>query len=108
MPPLDLSELEDNSGMDLDSEIPLMHPQDTRSGIFARPAIGATSSEFGKLSGRSMRTSRGNLPFDMWDKQHCIVAACFASGKLSSSSILSGEDEEIPYFPLGHLSSKYC
>jgi hypothetical protein len=67
MPPLDLSELEDDSGMDLDSEIPMMHPQDTRSGIFARSAIGATSSEFGKLSGRSMRTSRGNLPFDMWD-----------------------------------------
>ena len=75
MPPLDLSELEDDSGMDLDSEIPLMHPQDTRSGIFAKPALGPSSSEFSKLSGRSMRTSRGNLPFDMWDNTASLLPA---------------------------------
>ena len=75
MPPLDLSELEDDSGMDLDSEIPLMHPQDTHSGIFAKPALGVSSSEFSKLSGRSMRTSRGNLPFDMWDNTALLLPA---------------------------------
>ena len=59
----------------MDSEIPLMHPQDTRSGIFAKPALEASSSEFSKLSGRSMRTSRGNLPFDMWDNTALLVPA---------------------------------
>ena len=75
MPPLDLSELEDDSGMDLDSEIPLMHPQDTRSGTFAKSALGVFSSDFSKLSGRSMRTSRGNLPFDIWDNAASLMPA---------------------------------
>jgi len=66
---LDLSELEDYSGMHLDSEIQLIHPQDTsQSGIFVKPALCISSSDsVNYQAGVAMHTSRGNLPFYMWD-----------------------------------------
>jgi hypothetical protein len=67
MPPLDFSDLQDDSGMDLDSEIPLMHPQDPHSGIQLEPSLNFASIEFNRQSGKRMRTNRGNLPFDIWD-----------------------------------------
>ena len=67
MPSLDFSDLQDDSGMDLDSEIPLMHSQDSHSGIQLEPSLNFASIEFNRQSGKRMRTNRGNLPFDIWD-----------------------------------------
>ena len=67
MPTLDLSDLQEDSGMDLDSEIPLMNPQYSHSGTQLEPSISFASIEFNRQSGKRMRTNRGNLPFDVWD-----------------------------------------
>jgi len=67
MPPLDFSDLQDDSGMDLDSEIPLMYSHDSHSGTQLEPPLKSAPIEFNRQSGKRMRTNRGNLPFDIWD-----------------------------------------
>jgi hypothetical protein len=67
MPPLDFSDLQDDSGMDLDSEIPLTYSRDFHSGSQLETSLSFASTEFNRQSGKRMRTNRGNLPFDIWD-----------------------------------------
>ena len=67
MPPLDLSDMQDDSGMDQNSEASPIHSQDTYGGTQLEPIFSFASTEFGRLSGRKIRTCRGNLPYDMWD-----------------------------------------
>ncbi len=67
MPPLDLSDMQDDSGMDQNSEASPIHSQDTYGGTQLESIFSFASTEFGRLSGRKIRTCRGNLPYDMWD-----------------------------------------
>jgi hypothetical protein len=67
MPPPDLGDLQDDSGMDLDSEIPLMYSIDSHGGIQLEPPLNFASIEFNRQSGKRMRTNRGILPFDIQD-----------------------------------------
>ena len=99
MPPLDLSDMQDDSGMDQNSEASPIHSQDTYGGIQLEPMFSFAFTDVYIPWQSSLRHV----------EQHCIrhVAAHYASSKSGADSSLSDKVKEVPQLPHRSLSRQY-
>ena len=99
MPPLDFSDLQDDSGMDLDSEIPLTYSQDSHSGIQLKTSFRFAC--FNRIQS-SIRQEDAHKPWQlavrhMGQRSTQHAASHYTSSKSSPNSIFPRQVQEIQF-----------